>query len=173
MHRLFLVFAFASALLFGCASEPKPEPKGFQHTHSEDHVKDMRDDAARLAAMPEHTAASVEVQHLLVSFAGAGTEAQRTKQEAENLAAELYARVLKGEDFNALITQYTDDSPPGIYAMVADKEKQDMEKGLYWRKGMVPAFGDVAWRLEAGEIAVAVCNEKASPYGWHIIKRTK
>ncbi len=172
MQKLFLVFSFAAALLVGCASEPKPEPKGFQHTHSENHLNDMRDDAARLASMPEHTAANCEVQHLLVSFAGAGTEAKRTKQEAENLAAELYARVLKGEDFDALITQYTDDSPPGIYAMVADKTKAS-NAGPYWRKGMVAAFGDVAWRLEVGEFAVAVFDEKSSPYGWHIIKRTK
>jgi hypothetical protein len=172
MNRILFVLGFSALLVLGCASEPKPEPKGFQHAHSEDHLKDMRDDAQRLAALPEHTAAGVEVQHLLISFAGAGTEAKRTKQEAENLAAELYARVLNGEDFDALITKYTDDSPPGIYAMVADKAKAS-NVGPYWRKGMVQAFGDVAWRLEVGEFAVAPFNEKASPYGWHIIKRTK
>ncbi len=172
MQKLISILVLFAALLAGCASEPKPEPKGFQHTHSEDHLKDMRDDAARLAALPEHSAPEVEVQHLLVSFAGAGTEAKRTKQEAENLAAELYARVLKGESFDELITKYTDDSPPGIYAMVADKSKAS-NTGPYWRKGMVPAFGNVAWRLEVGEVAIAVFDKEASPYGWHIIKRLK
>ena len=173
MRKLLLALCLPVLLALGCASEPKPDPKpGFEHAQGQDKLKNMRDDAQKLAKLPEHKAPRVEVQHLLISFAGTGTEAVRTKQEAENLASEVYARVLAGEDFDELITRYTDDSPPGIYGMVADKSEARKD-GPYWRKGMVGAFGDVAWRLEVGEIGIAAHDETASPYGWHIIKRLK
>jgi PPIC-type PPIASE domain len=173
MRSLLLALCLPALLALGCASEPKPDPKpGFEHAQGQDKLKNMRDDAFRLSNLPEHKAPRVEVQHLLISFAGTGTEAVRTKQEAENLASEVYARLLAGEDFDELITRYTDDSPPGIYGMVADKSEARKD-GPYWRKGMVGAFGNVAWRLEVGEIGIAAHDEADSPYGWHIIKRLK
>jgi len=173
MKRTLILLCLPALFLLGCATEPKPEPKkGFEHATGGNNLKNMRDDAANLAALPEHKAPRVEVQHLLISFAGTGTEAARTMQEAENLASEVYARVLAGEDFEELITRYTDDSPPGIYGMVADKAEAGKD-GPYWRKGMVAAFGNVAWRLEVGEIGIAAYDKNDSPYGWHIIKRLK
>ena len=41
---------------------------------------------------------------------------------------------------------------------------------LFWRTRMVPAFGNVGWRLEDGEFGVAGHDPRTSPYGWHIIK---
>ena len=38
---------------------------------------------------------------------------------------------------------------------------------------MVPAFGDVGFGLKVGEIGVAEYHPRKSPYGYHIIKRTK
>ena len=95
--------------------------------------------------------------------------AKRTKEEAEKLANEILERARKGDDFGALVKQYTDDSAPGIYPL-ANKGKP--RKGDYTpRERMVPAFGDIGFPLKVGEIGMAVYDPKKSPYGWHIIKR--
>lgn len=167
-----LLFLLGAACSSAQQAAPKNEPEAARST-AQDSGQRMRDDAASLAAKPEHKATFVEVQHLLVSFAGTGTEAKRTKAEAENLAGDLYAKIADGADIDALIKQHTDDSYPGVYGMVADKAEQDLENNRFWRQGMVAAFGDTGWRLKVGEVGVALFNDKASPYGWHIIKRIK
>lgn len=57
---------------------------------------------------------------------------------------------------------HSNDGGPGEYPMT--------KAG---RAGMVPGFGNVGFRLKVGEIGVAPWDAKASPYGWHIIKRVK
>jgi parvulin-like peptidyl-prolyl isomerase len=39
------------------------------------------------------------------------------------------------------------------------------------RAAMVPAFGDIGFALEPGEIGVAGYDDEASPFGWHVIRR--
>ncbi|MFK5956897.1 MAG: peptidylprolyl isomerase [Planctomycetota bacterium] len=66
----------------------------------------------------------VRIQHVLISFAGTRTAATRTKEEAEKLANEVLARAKAGEDFGALVKEFTDDpsgkttTPPGTYSML-------------------------------------------------------
>ncbi|MEM9380014.1 MAG: peptidylprolyl isomerase [Planctomycetota bacterium] len=48
-----------------------------------------------------------------------------------------------------------------------------MGNGSSPRTGLVPAFGDVGFSLEVGEVGLATFDEKASPFGYHIIKRVK
>lgn len=116
-----------------------------------------------LMAKPEQPDAAIEVQHCLVAFMGSGVaKATRSKEDAETLAHALYLQAYGGSDFDALVKLNTDDSSPGIYPMTVTS-----------RKGMVSAFGDVGWRLKVGEIGLAVYDPKTSPFGWHIIKRTK
>lgn len=116
-----------------------------------------------LMAKAERPDERIEVQHILISFDGGRVPGvTRSKDEAKVLAEKVYAEVLAGGEFGALVKQYTNDSAPGIYPMT--------KAG---RAGMVQAFGDVGFRLEVGEIGVAPWNAKASPYGWHIIKRLK
>src|SRR5205814_79055 len=52
--------------------------------------------------------AHVIVQHVLIGFEGSvpGKNITRTKEAARALAAEVYARAKKGEDFDALVKQY-------------------------------------------------------------------
>ena len=38
---------------------------------------------------------------------------------------------------------------------------------------MVPAFGNVGFKLAVDEIGVADYDPTTSPYGWHVIKRVK
>ncbi len=142
--------------------EPEPAAGG-----AEDPVAAMNAAIAELEARPERDAKNVKVQHILISFGGAGTRATRPKKEAEALAADVYAQIVAGADFDALVTKHTDDSPPGIYAMTTGAASG----GVHARTGMVPAFGNVGWRLDVGEIGIAPHHPTKSPYGWHIVKR--
>jgi parvulin-like peptidyl-prolyl isomerase len=116
---------------------------------------------------PQH----IQVAHVLVSFAGAGTEATRTKADAENLANDVLARAKKGEDFHKLIKELSDDSGEGIYGLANFKVRPD--RGEYERQGMVAAFGDVGFKLAVNGIGMSPFDPQKSPYGWHIIKRLK
>jgi hypothetical protein len=128
-----------------------------------------------LMAKPEHTDPEVTVQHLLVGVAGQLPGVTRTPGEAETMTADLYARILAGEDFDTLIKNHTNDAHPGIYSMGL----KVAPAGGRLRSGMVGAFGDVGWRLAVGEIGVCRFDggipghEARSPFGYHIVKRIK
>ncbi len=114
----------------------------------------------------------IRVQHILISFKDKGPNRpplERTKKGADALARELLDRALNGEDFDALVKEYTNDSHPGIYTLV--NNNAPLRAGARQRKEMVPKFGDIAFRLEVGEIGLVKFNSMTSPYGWHIIKR--
>jgi parvulin-like peptidyl-prolyl isomerase len=112
----------------------------------------------------------ITLQHILISFAGSGTRATRSKEEAEKIAGETLARANSGEEFGDLVKTVTDDSFPGIYRLcntgVAPQGSDEYRRG-----GMVAAFGDVGFALDVGEIGMSTFDPKSSPYGWHIIKR--
>jgi len=115
----------------------------------------------------------VSVQHILVAFKGSVPDAKVTRSlaEARELAFELYKRARAGEDFDALVKRYTDDEYPGTYSMSNFGIAPDPARKEYPRAKMVKAFGDVSFRLKAGEIGLAEHDPKDSKYGWHIIKR--
>lgn len=129
--------------------------------------------AAAPAAAPTEARAEPEritLQHILISFAGAGTAATRSREEASDLAAATLQRALQGEDFAALVEEVTDDSAPGIYRL-ANTGVAPEGAGEYPRGRMVGAFGNVGFGLEVGGIGMADHDRATSPYGWHIIKR--
>ena len=117
----------------------------------------------------------VEVQHILISFKGAipDEKVTRTREEAEVLAKELFARAKAKEDFDALVKEYTDDQHPGIYRMSNIGITPDSANKEYPREKMVKAFGDVSFSLRVGEVGMAGYDPATSKYGWHIIKRLK
>ena len=79
--------------------------------------------------------------------------ADEKKAEIEATYKEVLARAQAGEDFEALVEEYSDDG-------------MDVEKGYIFKKGdMVSEFETAAWDLAVGE--VSSCE---STYGWHIIK---
>src|SRR5262245_23954066 len=92
----------------------------------------------------------IVVQHILISFAGTRTTATRENAEAEKLASETRERLKKGEDFDKVVKELSDDPGPGIYGM-ANHGKNPASPGEYPRKGMVPAFGNVGFKLAVGE----------------------
>jgi len=128
----------------------------------------LRQNASEVAARSEVSAERIRVAHILVAFQGAmRATVTRSMAEAEARAAELLARATAGEDFVELMKQNSDDSGPGIYGMTTGAPGPD----FYPRQGMAPAFGDVGWRLDVGQIGVAPFDPEKSPFGWHIIKR--
>ena len=118
---------------------------------------------------PEH----IQVQHILIGFTGSvpGKRITRTQDEAKTLAYDILTKAQGGADFDALVRQNTDDSPPGIYGM--SNRGVQPASGEYPRQGMVPAFGDVGFKLTIGAYGVADFNSQSSPYGYHVIKRLK
>ena len=86
----------------------------------------------------------------------------RTKEEAKKRAEEALDKLKKGANFDALVKEYTDEpgskdkNPPG-------------DLGMFGKGRMVPAFETAAFALKPGETSGLV----ESPFGYHIIKRTK
>ena len=117
----------------------------------------------------------IVIQHILISYKGVipKPDLVRTQAEAEILAADILKRAQAGEDFPALVKEYTDDQFPGIYAMSNLGVEPDKAAEEFPRAGMVKAFGDVSFSLEVGEIGTTTFDEATSKYGWHIIKRLK
>jgi peptidyl-prolyl cis-trans isomerase C len=120
---------------------------------------------------PKH----VTVQHILIAFEGSIPKetVTRTQEEAEKLALEVYKRAKKGEDFDKLVKEYTDDQYPGVYGMSNFNVESDQNQEESSRSQMVKAFGDVSFRLSVNGIGLAEYDPEDSKYGWHIIKRIK
>ncbi len=124
---------------------------------------------AKSADEPDHIA----VQHILIAFKGSIPKpaVTRSKDEAEKLALEVFERAKKGEDFDALVKEYTDDEYPGIYRMANKGITPDQSKQEYPREGMIKSFGDVGFSLAVNGIGLAEYHPQNCKYGWHIIKR--
>ena len=120
---------------------------------------------------PDH----ITVQHILIAFKGSIPKdtVTRTMEEAEKLAAEVFERARKGEDFDALVKEFTDDSYPGVYKMANFDIEPNRDQGEAERERMVTEFGDVSFKLSVNEIGLAEFSPDRSKYGWHIIKRIK
>ena len=122
------------------------------------------------APEPQH----IQVQHILIGFKGTlpGKNITRSKAEAEKLAEKLMAEAKKSpNNFGKLVEKNTDDAAPGIYGM--SNVGVPPSQGEYPRQGMVPAFGNVGFKLKVGEVGLAKFDVSTSPYGYHIIKRLK
>ena len=118
---------------------------------------------------------AITVQHCLIGFSGSVGDKTilRSKEEAGLLAASLLDQLKSGADFDAIIKENTDDSPPGIYKMVNSGLPADKQAKVYSRDRMVPAFGNVGFNLNVGEYGMSEYDPQTSKYGWHIIKRLK
>jgi foldase protein PrsA len=113
----------------------------------------------------------ITVQHILIGFKKTvpNKPQDRSKAEAKALAYQLLKRAQDGEDFDALVEEYTNDNVPGI--MIVTNKGAPRVTGGRTRSELVPKFGDVAFRLEVEEVGIAKFNTAISPYGWHVIKR--
>ena len=97
---------------------------------------------------------AVVVQHILIAFKKSikGKDIQRSKKQAQALAEELYGRAQEGEDFDALVEEYTDDKFPGVMRLT---NKGAPSRGdSHTRDQVVVGFGDVSFELEVGQIGL-------------------
>jgi len=160
MHllRILGVLLVVLTLALGCQSEEgaKEESKG---------------EAPEMAKVPEPD--YITVQHILVGFQGSvpGKNITRSKESARELAVKVYEMAKSGKEFGALVTEFTDDSYPGIYKMANFGVPGDMSQKVFPRDKMVGAFGDVGFPLQVGDVGLAEFDPQKSKYGWHIIKR--
>ncbi len=124
---------------------------------------------------PKEEPQVISVQHILIAFDGSlpGRSISRTQEEAKIVANEIFDKAKSGADYDALVKEHTDDAYPGIYKMSNFDAQGDMGQGVFPRARMVPAFGNVGFKLEVGEVGLAEFNSQTSPYGWHIIKRVE
>jgi hypothetical protein len=161
--------AILAVLALGCGGGAEPQPA----EQSKEAPKSGASSGLgvvkpkRTGPEPDH----ILIAHVLISFQGTRTKATRTQAAAEKLAGEILAKAKKGEDFNKLIRDYSDDPGEGVYGLANFKVNPVSPE--FERKAMVPAFGDVGFSLEVGEVGMAPYEARTSPYGWHIIKRLK
>jgi len=152
-------------LPFACSNGDRTPDKG--------PAKEPEKPAAQKAprAEPDY----VTVDHILIGVKMPRLpHVTRSAAEAKELAYSLLKQIEDDGDWAALKQEYSDDKQGGIaggpYAMsnhgVAPRPPA-MARG-----DMVPAFGNVGFQLEVGEVRIADYGPE-SPYGFHIIKRVK
>lgn len=80
-------------------------------------METLRKDIKAIAARPERKADEIQVQHLLVAHKDAGIGGvTRTKEEAEQLTAELYEQIRNGADFDKLVKEHPTTPTPASTA---------------------------------------------------------
>jgi parvulin-like peptidyl-prolyl isomerase len=166
-RRALLVLPLA-ALFAGCvvttyegpgepARVPAPPPLPSAAAAAPSHESD--DDT--FAEAPAKNTDKIAARHLLVQYAGslrAGPGVVRTKAEARKRAEEALTRARAGEDFVALVKEYSDEPGAG---------ERGGDLGRFDRRQMVKAFADAAFALEVNQISDIVETQ----FGFHVIQR--
>ncbi|MHC4924476.1 MAG: peptidylprolyl isomerase [Planctomycetota bacterium] len=121
----------------------------------------------------------ITVDHILIAVQNPRMpRITRTEGEAEQIADTILEELGNGGDWKALKDRYSDDRPGdgepagGPYAMT-NRGTEPANDQEYPRDGMVPAFGNVGFTLQVGEVGVAHFDAADSPYGIHLILRVK
>ncbi len=104
----------------------------------------------------------IAAQHVLIMFKGVKNSkgVTRSKADAKKLAEEVRDKARKGDDFSALVTQYSEDSvtKDGLGSL-----------GKFKRSEMVKEFSDAAFALAVGGVSDPV----ETGFGYHVIKRNQ
>jgi len=111
-----------------------------------------------LRDMYNHSGTEIKARHILIQFAGASrARSDRSREDALALIGQIENRLSKGEKFEDLAKEFTDD-PSG-------KDNGGDLGWFGWGK-MVGPFQETAFSLKPGEVSTVV----ETPFGYHIIK---
>ena len=154
---LFCAVAACDGTLTGIGRVPRPPEPPLPPAPVE--TVDPTDPAS--ADPAKQVSEEISAQHLLVMYQGAKSAARaikRSKEEARIRAGEALDAIKRGQDFDKVVSAYTDE--PGGAARRGSL-------GRFSRDKMVKAFADAAFALKVGEISSVV----ESPFGFHVIRR--
>lgn len=182
-RRLLTILALPALLLAGCGDSPAATPTIVAVAVPTAAATDAWTPIAAATVTPKATTPPAStsgepdhlvVQHILIGFQGSipGKSITRSKDEAKTLAYKLLDQAKAGANFDDLVKANTDDQAPGIYQL-ANTGVQPASSKEYPRAQMIPAFGNVGFKLKVDEIGIADYDPQTSPFGWHIIKRLK
>jgi len=156
------LLVLAAASLAGCSffrdiglAQNEPDPEALREGGNAD--------------QPAH----VVVQHVLISFDGAGVPGvTRSQDEARALAERVLAQAQTGIDFAEMVRLYSDDrGGNGTYSIANWGVPTD--SGEVERRKMARAFGAMAFTLPVGQIGIVPYDSNTSPFGWHVVKRVR
>jgi hypothetical protein len=122
-----------------------------------------RPSASMQRPAPQKRTGEFGAKHLLVQYKGsmrAGPQVSRTKDEAKARAEEALKKLKGGGDWKAIVAEYSDE--PG--AGQREGELGEFNKGM-----MHPDFQAGVEATKVGELSGLV----ESPFGYHVLKRTK
>ena len=122
-------------------------------------AKAEAEERTELATQPDE----IRARHILVMHAKSKAKpdgVERTREQALERAQECLEKLRAGEELDKLVGEYSDE--PGA-------AERNGDLGSFRREVMVQAFSDAAFKLKVGEISEVV----ETPYGFHIIQRTK
>lgn len=142
------VMAAAFALAMEEVSAPVETPEGF--------VILMR------TATPTGGPSQIAARHILIAYHGAQRALSgitRTREQARALATQLAIDARAGKDWDTLWEENSNE-PGG---------QRGGDLGTFGRGQMVPAFEKAAFGMEVG----AISDPVETPFGFHVIQRTK
>lgn len=96
------------------------------------------------------------VRHILINEDNFSDADEADSARIEELAQEIYQRLVDGEDFAQLALEFSQDT----------SAEDGGEIGFVEKKDVVKEFGDVAFDIEPGVVAEPV----ESQYGWHVLE---
>lgn len=132
-------------------------------------------DPVKSSARSDKAPERIVVDHILIGVRSPNfAQGKRTAEEAKKFAYELMDKLKAGGDWDALKKANSEDPPPGgPYGLANHGVRPAGPPREFGRKDMVPAFGDVGFTLEVGELGMADFDARTSPFGFHLIKRVK
>lgn len=176
-QRRSLLEALREQLGFPGELTTKPHSKQLAERTGPGHVDPTKPPPPLLPAPPpEKEPDHVTVDHILIAVKNPKMPGiSRSEDEARKIAYDLLVRARKGEEWAALKRAHSDDPPPGgPYSMANHGSRPRAQAPREFARGqMVPAFGNVGFKLTVGAIGMAEYHAQESPFGFHIIQRTE
>jgi parvulin-like peptidyl-prolyl isomerase len=137
-----------------------------------------------LAACGREEPDRVLVDQIVISFRGAHPRvtADLSREAAERLAHRILDQLRRGESFERLKQEHSTDRSERTGAANGPYDARNLGQPYRQRADGIPvvprshmakSWGDLAFRLEVGEVGMAEYDPEDCPYGWHILKRLK